>query len=166
MSAKIQRLNKSLIYLVISGLPFYYFFREYGFLASFIYSIPLILLFLSSLLNEFQRNLTKKYIFHIDFILEILIMFNIFFVIIYLNLWDRNLILLFVVLLIAKNLSRFEIFILKVYKLLSISIFRIFFDYTKSIKISRRILFEIEWRVRKEQTYSNSGWCFNLFNIV
>ena len=65
-----------------------------------------------------------------------------------------------------KNLSRFEIFILKVYKLLSISIFRIFFDYTKSIKISRRILFEIEWRVRKEQTYSNSGWCFNLFNIV
>lgn len=108
MSAKIQRLNKSLIYLVISGLPFYYFFREYGFLASFIYSIPLILLFLSSLLNEFQRNLTKKYIFHIDFILEILIMFNIFFVIIYLNLWDRNLILLFVVLLIAKNLSRFE----------------------------------------------------------
>ena len=108
MHTKLQRLNKLLIYLVVSGLPFYYFFREYGSLASLFYSIPLILLFFNSLFDEFKRNFTKKYFFHIDFILEILIMFNIFLATIYLNLWDRNLILLFVILLIAKNLSRFE----------------------------------------------------------
>lgn len=108
MLIKVQWLNKLLIYLVVSGLPFYYFFREYGSFASLIYSIPLVLLFLNSLFDEFQRNATKKYIFHIYFILEILIIFNIFFAILYLNLWDRNLILLFVTLLIAKNISIFE----------------------------------------------------------
>ena len=108
MFAKKQRLNKLLIYLVISGMPFYYFFREYGPFASLIYSIPLILLFFISLFNEFKRSFTKKYTFHIDLILEILIIFNIFFAIIYLNLWDRNLMLLFVILLIAKNLSKLE----------------------------------------------------------
>ena len=65
-----------------------------------------------------------------------------------------------------KNLSRFELFILQVYKLLSISFLKIFFDSKKSFKISRRVLFEIEWRIRKENTYSKTGWCFNLFNII
>lgn len=108
MHAKIPRLNKLLIYLVIAGLPFYYFFREYGSLASLIYSIALILLFFKSFFSECQRYWNKKNIFQIDFILEILIIFNIFLVTVYLNLFDRNLILLFVILLIAKNLSRFE----------------------------------------------------------
>ena len=65
-----------------------------------------------------------------------------------------------------KNLTRFELFILQVYKLLSISFLKIFFDSKKSFKISRRVLFEIEWRIRKEHTYSKTGWCFNLFNII
>ncbi len=66
----------------------------------------------------------------------------------------------------TKKLSSFEIFFLKGYKILSLTFLKIFFDTKKSIKISRRILFEIEWRIRKEQTYSQRGWCFNLFNIV
>ena len=43
---------------------------------------------------------------------------------------------------------------------------RFLFDHKKSVKISRRILFEIEWRLRKEQTYSKTGWCFNLYDII
>ena len=66
----------------------------------------------------------------------------------------------------SKNLSKFELFLIKSYKFLSISILNIFFSNKKSIKIARRVLFEIEWRIRKEKTYSQTGWCFNLFNIV
>lgn len=66
----------------------------------------------------------------------------------------------------SKNLSKFELFLIKSYKFLSISILKIFFSNKKSIKIARRVLFEIEWRIRKEKTYSQTGWCFNLFNIV
>ena len=65
-----------------------------------------------------------------------------------------------------KNLNKFEITVLKIYKFLTISILNLFFDNKKSIKISRRVLFEIEWRARQERTYSQTGWCFNLFDIV
>lgn len=65
-----------------------------------------------------------------------------------------------------KDLNKFEIILLKIYKFLSISVLNFFFNNERSIKISRRFLFEIEWRVRKEKTYSQTGWCFNLFNIV
>ena len=65
-----------------------------------------------------------------------------------------------------KNLNKFELIFLKFYKFLSISILNFFFDNKKSIRISRRVLFEIEWRARQERTYSQTGWCFNLFDIV
>ena len=55
--------------------------------------------------------------------------------------------------------------ILLFYKNISIFLFKIFFDKNKSIKASRRILFEIEWRLRKEKTYTSDGWCSNLFNF-
>ena len=66
----------------------------------------------------------------------------------------------------SKNLSFVETFLLKIYKFLSFAVCVLIFDKNKSLKISRRILFEIEWRIRKEKTYSKTGWCFNLFGII
>ncbi len=65
-----------------------------------------------------------------------------------------------------KNLTKIENSILSIYKNLSILILNFFFEKEKSFKISRRILFEIEWRLRGENTYSKTGWCFNFFNII
>ena len=65
-----------------------------------------------------------------------------------------------------KDLSFIEKSFLKIYKLLSFTAFKLIFDKKKSLKLSRRILFEIEWRIRKEKTYSKTGWCFNIFGIV
>ena len=65
-----------------------------------------------------------------------------------------------------KDLSYIETFFLKIYKFLSFTACTLIFDKNKSLKISRRILFEIEWRIRKEKTYSKTGWCFNIFGIV
>lgn len=50
------------------------------------------------------------------------------------------------------------------YKCVTQSIFGLFFFKQYGIKISRRLLFEIEWRLRGEKTYSLNGWCNNLFN--
>ena len=54
--------------------------------------------------------------------------------------------------------------ILRLYKSISIIIFKTFFSKEKAVKFSRRLLFEIEWRIRGEKTYSSKGWCSNLFN--
>ena len=64
-----------------------------------------------------------------------------------------------------KKLSTFEFFFLKTYKLLTISILEMFYDKKKSVRFSRRLLFELEWRLRGEKTYSKSGWCSKLYNI-
>jgi len=66
--------------------------------------------------------------------------------------------------LIYKNSSTYSF--LKFYKLFSLLILNLFFSRKKSLKISRRILFEIEIKLRKEKTYSSKGWCSNLFNLV
>ena len=64
-----------------------------------------------------------------------------------------------------RKISKIEIILLKTYKFLSILLLSLIFDKNKSKKASRRFLFEIEWRIRKENTYSKNGWCVNLFNI-
>jgi hypothetical protein len=66
--------------------------------------------------------------------------------------------------LIYKNSSTYSF--LKFYKLFSLLILNLFFSRKKSLKISRRILFEIEIKLRKEKTYTSKGWCSNLFNLV
>ena len=66
----------------------------------------------------------------------------------------------------SQDLSILEKFILNFYKFCTVSILKIFFENDKSLKISRRLLFEIEWRLRREKTYSKTGWCFNLFGII
>ncbi len=55
---------------------------------------------------------------------------------------------------------------LKYYKFISLIILRFFFSNEKALKISRKLIFEIEWRLRGEKTYSSRGWCVNLFGII
>jgi spore maturation protein CgeB len=66
--------------------------------------------------------------------------------------------------LIYKNSNVYTF--LKFYKFFSLLILNLFFSRKKSLKISRRVLFEIEIKLRKEKTYSSKGWCSNLFNLV
>lgn len=54
--------------------------------------------------------------------------------------------------------------ILNFYKNLSISVLNLFMDKNRSFSVSRRILFELEWRINKSNTYSLKGWCNRLFN--
>ena len=63
------------------------------------------------------------------------------------------------------NEEKLPLFLI-LYKKISIFFLKLFIEENKSIKISRRILFEIEWRLRKEKTYSSKGWCSNLFNYL
>jgi len=68
-----------------------------------------------------------------------------------------------------KNLdlsTRSSSIVLRFYKYISILILKMFFSKDKAVKFSRRLLFEIEWRVRGEKTYSSKGWCSNLFNYL
>lgn len=55
---------------------------------------------------------------------------------------------------------------LKFYKIFSLSLLRPFFSNERALKISRKLVFEIEWRLRGEKTYSSRGWCLNLFGII
>ena len=64
-------------------------------------------------------------------------------------------------LFIYKILIRFCFF----YKFLSNLLLIIFVDKKKALKISRRILFEIEWRLRKRKTYTKFGYCSRVFNF-
>jgi spore maturation protein CgeB len=54
--------------------------------------------------------------------------------------------------------------ILNLYKHILMFIFSFFLGSKKSLVSTRRILFEIEWRINKHETYSLNGWCNRLFN--
>ena len=54
--------------------------------------------------------------------------------------------------------------ILNLYKYILMFIFNFFLNSKKSLVSTRRILFEIEWRINKHETYSLNGWCNRLFN--
>ena len=56
-------------------------------------------------------------------------------------------------------------FCLKLYKIIFVSILNIFFTTQRSISLSRRILFELEWRLHKHNTYSVKGWCNRIFDF-
>lgn len=64
--------------------------------------------------------------------------------------------------IIEKGLFTF----LRFYKFLSLLILKTFFSNKKALKISRKLIYEIEWRLRGEKTYSSRGWCINLFGII
>ena len=57
-------------------------------------------------------------------------------------------------------------FMLNLYKIVLTSMLSLFFSKRRSISISRRILFEIEWRINKHDTYSLKGWCNRIFNYT
>jgi len=98
------KLQIFLAYIVIGGLPLYYFLREPIFLSSVIYAGLLGLLFLVSL-NQILGNkdsptsVAKKF-----FILEILMILDILFIFLYLGHIERSLALLFLTLYISKGL--------------------------------------------------------------
>jgi len=51
------------------------------------------------------------------------------------------------------------------YKNLGLLILKTIFTEKKTIKILRRILFEVEWRLRGELVYSKYGWCSKFFDV-
>jgi spore maturation protein CgeB len=51
------------------------------------------------------------------------------------------------------------------YKFLMNLLLIVFVGRKKTNKISRRILFEIEWRLRKKKTYTKFGYCSKTFNF-
>ena len=55
-------------------------------------------------------------------------------------------------------------FVLNFYKNFFMFMLKLFFSNQKSLSISRRILFELEWRINKHETYSLNGWCNRIFN--
>lgn len=55
-------------------------------------------------------------------------------------------------------------FILNFYKNFISIMLNLLFLNRKSASISRRILFELEWRINKSNTYSLRGWCNRIFN--
>ena len=58
-----------------------------------------------------------------------------------------------------------SIFIFKILKSIAIIILKLFLNQKKSIKVIRRIFFEIEWRLRGSLTYTKNGICSNIFNF-
>ena len=98
------RFHNFLGFIVIGGLPFYYFLREYNAISTNLYAGLLALLFLYSLYKNFNSrdndtSETKKY-----FILEIIILLNIILIFIYLGNWERSLVLLGMTLYISKGI--------------------------------------------------------------
>ena len=63
-------------------------------------------------------------------------------------------------------LNKIFLIFLRFYKIISLSLLRPFFSNEKALRISRKLIFEIEWRLRGEKTYSSHGWCVNLFGII
>lgn len=105
MQNKLLSIDKYFIYLVIAGLPLYYFFRQESDTVSLVYSALLVILFSISFIKSFPKYFTNVKLNKIDLFLEFLIICNIFFAIVILDLWDNNLILLFVFLFIAKYIT-------------------------------------------------------------
>ena len=58
-----------------------------------------------------------------------------------------------------------SIFIFKILKSMTTFILKLFLNEKKSLKVIRRIFFEIEWRVRGSLTYTKNGICSNIFNF-
>lgn len=58
-----------------------------------------------------------------------------------------------------------SIFIFKILKSMTTFILKLFLNEKKSVKVIRRIFFEIEWRVRGSLTYTKNGICSNIFNF-
>jgi hypothetical protein len=97
-----------LAYIVIGGLPFYYFLREYLPISVNLYAGMLGLLFLVSLYQIFKIQLKKKSIRDKFFLLEIVIILNTIFIFLYLGNWERSLVLLCMTLYISKGLFALE----------------------------------------------------------
>ena len=98
------RLQDCLAYMVIGGLPFYYFLREHIAVSINVYAGLLGLLFLTSLYQNLISNfngIPRTYKF---LALEVAIIMDLIFVFLYLGHLERSLALMFVTLYISKSL--------------------------------------------------------------
>ena len=100
LDISLEKILKLLSYIILIGLPFYYLLRNYFPISSYIYTLFLVPLFLCSGILNTKQSLKNPDIF---FILEILILTNIFLLFIMMGYADRAIILLFVTLLISKS---------------------------------------------------------------
>tara|TARA_B100000767_G_C19771225_1_gene540142 strand:- start:2636 stop:3847 length:1212 start_codon:yes stop_codon:yes gene_type:complete len=98
------KLQIFLAYIVIGGLPFYYFLREWIEISSSFYAGLLSLLFLVSLNQILRSKINPKSLEKKFFILEIMIALDILFIFLYLGHIERSLALLVVTLYISKGL--------------------------------------------------------------
>ena len=98
------KLQIFLAYIVIGGLPFYYFLREWIEISSSLYAGLLSLLFLVSLNQILRSKINPKSLEKKFFILEIMIALDILFIFLYLGYIERSLALLVITLYISKGL--------------------------------------------------------------
>jgi hypothetical protein len=98
------RLQSYLAYMVIGGLPFYYFLREHIAISANVYAGLLGLLFLTSLYQNLISNFNSTSKTYKLLLLEIAIIIDLIFVFIYLGHLEKSLALMFVTLYISKSL--------------------------------------------------------------
>ena len=99
-----SKLQNFLAFIVIGGLPFYYFLREFVVISSSVYAGFLGLLFIVSLKQILGGRVKLRLLVKKFFLLEIIMMLNIILVCLYLGHIERSLVLLFVTLFISKSL--------------------------------------------------------------
>jgi len=96
-------LQKFLAFIVIGGLPFYYFFRDHIAISSTLYALMLGLLFLVSLFINLKENFYQFSKTYQLLLIEIAMIINLIFVFIYLDILERSLMLMFITLYISKS---------------------------------------------------------------
>jgi hypothetical protein len=103
----IESLDKNLqiflAYLVIGGLPFYYFFRDHITLSSTLYALLFGLLFLVCLFINLKKKIHPPSKTSQLLLLEVAMIVNLIVVFIYLGHLERSLILMFMTLYISKS---------------------------------------------------------------
>ena len=99
-------LHSYLAYILIPGLPFYYFINQKisASISTYVYGSLLILLFLLSFYQNILREFRHGFPINKLFIIEILILLNIILVLAYIGILEKNLMLVFVTLYISKNI--------------------------------------------------------------
>lgn len=103
-----KHLVTGLCYLVLGGLPFYYFLRDYSEVSVYLYSAFLLALMIEMFIVDLKNKINNHFQFDRFAILELLIAINALILFLAFNFIDRALVLLFVALYISKNIFFFS----------------------------------------------------------
>lgn len=99
---------KGLCYVVLAGLPFYYFLRNYFEVSIYLYSAFLLALLVDMFVVDFKNKINNHFQLDRFAILELLIVINALILFLAFNYIDRAIILLLVALYISKNIFLFS----------------------------------------------------------